>query len=147
MKQINNQKSEVYISSYDDNETLLPVDERYKGIENICVAVKFGDIVIKISPEDTCECSWYEAMEKHKEELMSPAFWQMVGNVYHKVNQALEMLGHEPIGWVWTDNEDNDPQYSGNSAWYYNGTYGTMYAYYKYRSHSVRATKVFKIKE
>ena len=113
MKKINNQKSEVYLSIFDNSDTLLPVSEEYKSLENVCVAVKFGDTLIKISPEDTCKGTWDEAMEKHREELMNPAYWQMVGNVYHEVNQAIEMLCHEPIGYVWTDTEDNDPEYSG----------------------------------
>jgi hypothetical protein len=145
MKQINNTKSEVYLSTFDNSDTLLLVNEEYKNLKNVCVAVKFGDIVIKISPRNTCKCTWGEAMEKHKEELMNPAFWQMVGTVYHEVNQALEKLGHDPIRYVWTDTEDNDPQYSGYLAWSYYGTYGNMEAGHKNHSRSVRATKVYKI--
>ena len=133
------------MSTYDNSDILLPVSEEHKNMKNICVAVKFGDILIKISPKTTCQCSWYEAMEGHIDELMNPAYWQMVGNVYHEVNQAIEMLGHDQIGSVWTDTEDNDQQYSGNSAWFYLGAIGGMFAYRKYSSLSVRATKVYKI--
>ena len=147
MKQINNTKSVVFLSTYDNSDTLLPVSEEYKSLENVCVAVKFGDILIKISPKTTCECSWYEAMEKHEEKLMNPAYWQMVGSVCREVNQAIEMLEHDPIEWVWSDTECEDPYYSGYYAWYYRGTYGIMYAYIKSISFSVRATKVFKIEE
>ncbi|MGE4412914.1 MAG: hypothetical protein AB7E45_04360 [Candidatus Caldatribacteriota bacterium] len=116
-------------------------------MQNICVAVKFGDILIKISPQNTCQCSWDEAMEKHRDKLANPAYWQMVGSVYREVNQAIEMLGHEPIGCVWTGTEDSDPYYSGNFAWTYRGSNGLMLATIKYYSYSVRATKVYKIKE
>lgn len=145
MKQINIQKSEVFLSTYGNSDLLLPVTEEHKNMKNICVAVKFGDTVIKISPKDTCKCSWHEAMEKRKDKLMNPAFWQMVGSVYNEVNLAMEMLGHDPINWVWTDAEDNDPQYSGYHAWLYYGTYGRMDAFNKNLSYSVRATKVFQI--
>lgn len=147
MKQINNQQSEVYLSTYDDSDALLPVSEEYKSLENVCVAVKFGDILIKISPENTCKCNWYDAMDEHRDKLMHPAYWQMVGSVYREVNQAIKMLGHDPIEWVWLDTECDDPYYSGNRAWTYRGPYGIMYAYYKHISTSVRATKVFKIEE
>ncbi len=40
MKEINNTKSEVYLSIYGNSDLLLPVDEKYKGIENICVALQ-----------------------------------------------------------------------------------------------------------
>ena len=148
MKQINNTKSVVFLSTYDNSDTLLPVSEEYKSLENVCVAVKFGDTLIKISPKNTCECSWDEAMNEHRGELTHPAYWQMVGSVYREVNQAIEMLGHDPLRWVWTDTEDNDPQYSGGIAWGYNGAYGYLSAnYLKLNSSSVRATKVFKIEE
>lgn len=145
MKQLNNIKSEVYLSTYDESDTLLPVSKEHKNTENICVAVKFNDTLIKISPENTCKCNWYDAVNEHRENIMNPAYWQMVGNVYHEVNQALKMLNHEPLGWVWTDTEDDDPQYSGNLAWLYGGTYGYMYAYSKSISLSVRATLAFQL--
>ena len=145
MKQINNTKSVVFLSTYDNSDTLLPVSEEYKSLENVCVAVKFGDILIKISPKTTCKCSWYDAMDEHREKLMHPAYWQMVGSVYREVNQAIKMLGHDLIEWVWLDTECDDPYYSGNRAWFYSGSSGSMHAYYKYYSFSVRAAKVFKI--
>lgn len=145
MKKINNTKSEVYLSTYDNSDILLPVSEEYKSLENICVAVKFGDTVIKISPANTCKCTWDEAMWKHRDKLMNPAYWQMVGNVYREVNQALKMLGHEPMGYVWTDTEETDSQYSGLYAWYYLGPYGFMNAYRKRYSYSVRATLAFQL--
>ena len=145
MKQINNKKAEVFLSTYDDSDLLLPVSEEHKNTENICVAVKFGDILIKISQKDTCKCSWDEAMETHRYKLAHPAYWQMVGAVYHEVNHALKILGHESIGGVWTDTEDNNPQHSGSYAWYYYGPSGNMRATSKINSLSVRTTKVFKI--
>lgn len=145
MKQTNNTKSEVYLSTYDESDILLPVSEEHKGLQNICVAVKFGDIIIKISPRNTCECSWHETMENHADDLTHPAYWQMVGSVYYEVNQAIEMLGQELLRWIWTDTEDNDPHSSGYRAWIYLGSIGFMGANLKYRSLSVRATKVFKI--
>lgn len=147
MKQINNTKSEVYLSTYNDSDILIPVCKEHYWLKNVCVAVKFGDILIKISPKNTCKCSWYEAVKSHEDKLMNPVFWQMVGNVYYEVNQAIEMLGHDPINWVWTDAEDNNPQYSGYDAWGYNGAYGNVNADSKDNSSSVRATKVFKIEE
>lgn len=145
MKTINNLTPEVYLSTYDDNQTLYPVDAEFKGIKNVCVAVMFGDILIKISPKNTCKCSWDEAVKKHRDKLIKPAYWQMVGHVYHEVNQAIKMLGHEPIGDVWTDTEDNNPQYSSYIAWNYYGPRGYMNTIFKFSSSSVRATKVFKI--
>lgn len=147
MKQINNTKSQVYLSAYDNSDILLPVSEKHKNTENICVAVKFGDIVIKISPENTCKCNWYDAMDEHRDKLMHPAYWQMVGSVYREVNQAIKMLGHDPIEWVWLDTECDDPYYSGYLAWLYFGSIGIMSALSKTISYSVRATKVFKIEE
>lgn len=145
MKQLNNIISEVYLSTYDNSDTLLPVSEEYKSLENVCVAVKFGDTLIKISPENTCKCNWYDAMNKYRGKFTHPAYWQMVGSVYREVNQAIEMLEHEPIGSVWTDAEEDN--FSGNGAWYYSGTYGGMGATSKRSSSSVRAAKVFKIEE
>ena len=145
MKQLNNQKSEVFLSTYDDSDIFLPVSEEHKELQKVCVAVKFGDTVIKISPANTCECNWDEAVKNHGDELMHPAYWQMVGSVYYEVNQALKMLGHDPINWVWTDAEDNNPQLSSYSAFYYFGAYGTMIATSKLNSLSVREAKVFKI--
>ncbi len=142
MEQINIQKSEVFLSTYDNSDWLLPVSEKHKNLKNICVAVKFGDIIIKISPKDTCKCTWNEADKSHADKLTHPAYWQMVGSVYYEVNQAIEMLGQEPINWVWTS-----VQYSGYGAWAYRGTHGNVYALYKSISNSVRATKVFKINE
>lgn len=145
MKKINNTKSEVFLSTYDDSDILLPVSEEHKNLKNVCVAVKFGDIVVKISPKNTCQYSWDEAMNEHRGELAHSVYWQMVGSVYREVNQAIEMLGHGPIGDVWTDTEDNDVQCSGNFAWRYYGSSGSTHAYYKLNSSSVRAAKVFKI--
>lgn len=142
MKQLNNTKSEVYLSTYDESDTLLPVSNEHKNMKNICVAVKFGDIIIKISPKNTCKCAWGEAVKNHADKLTHPVYWQMVGNVYCKVNETLKMLGHAPLEWVWTD-----LQYSGYHAWCYCGSGGFMYARSKYHSLSVRETKVFKINE
>lgn len=145
MKEINNTKSQVYLSTYDNSDTLLPVSEEHKNMENACVAVKFGDTLIKISSEDTCKCTWNEAMEKHQEELMHPAFWQMVGTVFYEVNQALEMIRHCPLQLIWTgvETETGGTPY----VWVYNGPIGDLYYTDKYYDNSVRATKVFKIKE
>ncbi len=145
MKKTNNQKSEVFLSTYDDADLLLPVSEEHKNLKNVCVAVKFGDILIKISPNNTCKCNWYDAMNEHREKLMNPAYWQMVGSVYREVNQVIEMLEHDPIEWVWSDTECDYLQYSGYYAWGYRGTLGTMRANLKDTSFSVRATNVYKI--
>lgn len=145
MKEINSTKSEVYLSTYGNSDLLLPISERYKSLENICVAVKFGDIVIKISPKNTCKCTWYDAMNEHREKLMHPAYWQMAGSVHREVNQALRMLGHEPIRDVWADTEDNDPESSGYSSWGYGGAIGLMLAYRKNLSISVRAALAFQL--
>lgn len=141
MKQLNNnQKSEVFLSTYDNSDTLLPVSEEHKNLKNISVAVKFGDIVIKISPKDTCKCTWNEAVENHAGKRMDTAFWQLVGNVYREVNETIEMLGHDSIDWVWTNT-----QYSGGRAWVYRGTLGYLRASYKSLSYSVREAKVLTI--
>lgn len=140
MKKINNLTPKVYLSTYDDSQTLYPVDKKYKDIENICVAVIFGDTIIKISSKDLCECDFNEGIEKHSEHLMSPIFWQIVGMVRNEVRDALEILGHEPLGWVLTNSE-----YSSNNAWYYYGNYGYMYGNPKLNSGSVRPAQAFKI--
>lgn len=144
MKQINTTKSEVFLSTYDSSDTLLPVSEEYKNTENICVAVKFGDILIKISPKNTCKCVWYDAMNEHREKLMHSAYWQMVGVVCREVNQAIKMLEHDPIEWVWSDTEYGDPYYFGLI---YYGARGDIDSLNKFYSSSIRATKVFKIEE
>ena len=138
MKQINSQKSEVYLSTFDNSDTLLSVSEEYKNMQNICVAVKFTDILIKISPKDTCKCSWDEAIEKHSEELMSPVFWQIIGVVQTDVAKALKMLGHDELKSSWTYSE-----YSSNTAWTYYGGNGRMYRYIKTYSNSVRPAQEF----
>ncbi len=142
MKQINDTKSVVFLSTYDNSDTLLPVSEEHKNTENICVAVKFSDILIKISPNTTCQCSWDEAIEKHSEELMSPVFWQIIGVVQTDVAKALKMLGHDELKSSWTYSE-----YSSYSAWFYYANYGLMHYINKGISYSVRPAKVFKIEE
>ncbi|MCK9164030.1 MAG: hypothetical protein M0O93_06765 [Bacteroidales bacterium] len=140
MKKINKLKPEVYLSFYDNSPILYLVDKKYKDIENICVAVKFGDIVIKISSKDLCECDFNEAIEKHSEELMSPIFWQIIGVVQDEVTKALEMLGHSELGFIWTDSK-----YNSYGAWYYYGYGGLVYYLNKDTSISVRPAQAFQL--
>lgn len=140
MKKINNLTPKVCLSTYDDSQTLYPVDAKYKGIENVCVAVLFGGTLIKISSKDKCECNFKEAIEKHSEELMSPVFWQIIGLVKDEVKDALNILGHERLGFILTNAE-----YSSNYAWFFNGNLGGMGYYYKINSYSVRPAKAFQI--
>ena len=140
MKKINNLTPKVYLSTYDDSQTLYPVDVEYKDIENICVAVLFGGTLIKISPKDKCECNFNEAIEKHSEDLMSPVFWQIIGVVQSDVAKALKMLGHDELKSSWTYSE-----YTSNGAWYYIGINDSMFSYNKNYSYSVRPAKAFQI--
>ena len=141
MKKINNLTPKVFLSTYDDSQTLYyPVYAEYKGIENICVAVLFGGTIIKISSKELCECSFKEAIEKHSEDLMSPVFWQIIGLVKDEVKDALNILGHERLGFILTNAE-----YNSNYAWFYNGNYGNMNLNTKNSSNSVRPAKAFQI--
>ena len=121
MKKINNLTPEVYLSTYDDSQTLYPVDAKDIGIKNICVAVLFGGTLIKISSKDKCECNFKEAIENHFEDLMSPVFWQIIGLVKDEVKDALNILGHERLGFILTNAEFNS-----NLAWFYNGYSGSI---------------------
>ena len=140
MKKINNLTPEVYLSTYDDSQTLYPVDAEYKGIENICVAVLYGDIRIKISAKDKCTCTFNEAIEKHSEDLMSPVFWQIIGLVKDEVKDALDILGHEQLGFILTNAE-----YGSNDAWLCTGYNGYVYYGNKSYSRSVRPAQAFQI--
>ena len=140
MKQINNQTPTVHLSTYDNSDALLQVSEKYKNAENICVAVKFGDTIIKISSKELCKCNFNEAIEKHSEDLMSPVFWQIIGLVKDEVKDALDILGHERLGFILTNAE-----YNSNLAWTYNGNYGNVGTSYKLNSRSVRPAQVFQI--
>ena len=82
----------VFLSTYDDSDLLLPVSEEHKNTDNVCVAVKFGDTLIKISPNTTCKCNWYDAMNEHREKLMHLAYWQMVGLCITRLTKLLECL-------------------------------------------------------
>jgi len=140
MKKINNLTPTVHLSTYDNSGKCYPVDKKYKDIENICVAVIFGDTIIKISSKDLCECDFNEAIEKHSEELMSPVFWQTIGVVQTDVAEALKMLGHDELKSSWTYSE-----YTSNYAWHYHGYYGHMYYYYEGTGRSVRPALAFLI--
>ena len=140
MEKINNLTPEVYLSTYDDRQTLYPVDKKYKDIENICVAVLFGGTLIKISANDKSECNFNEAIEKHSEDLMSPVFWQIIGLVKDEVKDALNILGHEQLGYILTNAE-----YHSNDAWLYNGNSGNMLSINKRNSISVRPAQAFQI--
>lgn len=140
MKQINNQTPTVHLSTYDNSGKCYPVDKKYKDIENICVAVIFGDTIIKISSKDLCECDFNKAIEKHSEELMSPVFWQIIGVVQTDVAKALKMLGHDELKSSWTYSE-----YLSYGAWYYYGYGGNLRNSYKGNSISVRPAQAFQL--
>ena len=140
MEKINNLTPEVYLSTYDDRQTLYPVDKKYKDVENICVVVLFGGTLIKISSKDKCKCNFKEAIEKHSEDLMSPVFWQIIGLVKDEVKDALNILGHEKLGWSLTSSE-----HSSKGAWFYYGYFGTMDYFNRSNSGSVRPTQAFQI--
>lgn len=143
MKEIKNSKSEVYLSTYDNSDLLLPVSGEHKDIENVCVAVKFGDTIIKISPKEICGCDWNKAMEKYRDNLMSPAYWQMVGQVHYEVTQALMMINQNLLSFIWTDVEVLTPLHNDRHAWYYLGYRGVMSTDSKNAILNVRPTLVF----
>lgn len=140
MKQINNQTPTVHLSTYDNSGKYYPVDKKYKDIENICVAVIFGDTIIKISSKELCECDFNEALARHSEELMSPVFWQIIGVVQTDVAKALKMLGHDELKSSWAYSE-----YFSYHAWFYHGHYGSMNGIYKNYSRSVRPAQAFQL--
>ena len=145
MKEIKNTKSEVYLSTYDNSDLLLPVSEEHKDIENICVTVKFGDIIIKISPKEICGCDWNKAMEKYRDNLMASAYWQMIVQVQYEVTQALIMLNQNWLGVILTDTEVQTPLYERRGVWCYTGYSGIMDVYSKNAILSVRPTLVFQL--
>ena len=140
MKKINNLTPEVCLSTYDNSGKCYSVDKKYKDIKNICVAVIFEGTLIKISSKNLCECDFNEAIEKHSEDLMSPVFWQIIGLVKDEVKDALDILGHERLGFILTNAE-----YNSNLAWAYNGNYGNVGTSYKLNSRSVRPAKAIQI--
>lgn len=61
------------------------------------------------------------------------------------LDEAIELLGGEKISghWYWTSEADPDPEYNSNTAFVFNGTYGTLIGSYKYGTRTVRPVSAF----
>ena len=67
---------------------------------------------------------------------------------FNGLDEALELIGGDPIkGWIWTCDEDADPEfarrYNANYAWFFYGTYGTLYGSYVYGAFRCQAVTLF----
>ena len=64
---------------------------------------------------------------------------------FQGLDKALELIGGDPVNgrWIWTDDEDPDPEYNSNDAFFFYGLYGTVNSYYKYYAGTVRPVSAF----
>ena len=59
---------------------------------------------------------------------------------FQGLDEALEVIGGDKLDdhYIWTCESDTDPECSSNFAFIFNGSYGGLNCYSKYRSYSVR---------
>ena len=67
---------------------------------------------------------------------------------FQGLDDALALIGGTPIHtgdarWVWTEDEDPDPEYSSNGAFIFSGYYGTVDIYRKCGAGAVRPVSAF----
>lgn len=96
--------------------------------EDFCLGLKLA--------EDGKEMKWQEAIDYCKErqrDLLTKRQYLIVAIFHDEINNMLESLGGDKLGYVWSVSEYND-----NYAWCYNGSYGTLNRDYKYASSQVR---------
>lgn len=64
---------------------------------------------------------------------------------FQGLDKALELIGGDPVNgrWIWTDDEDPDPEYNSNRAFFFYGDYGGVTNYGKYDTYAVRPVSAF----
>ena len=64
---------------------------------------------------------------------------------FQGLDKALELIGGDPVDGrsIWTDDEDPDPEYHSNTAFFFNGYYGYVTTYGKVNTHAVRPVSAF----
>lgn len=108
---------------------------RHENPIGVLLKTKHASIII--SKEDLPEMTWDKAI-KHNPFDRHEAI--EIHNNKDKVNEALKLIGGQPIKdeWYWTRDE-----YSTINAWNYYGTNGTLNSNYKYGSNIVRPVTAF----
>lgn len=67
---------------------------------------------------------------------------------FQGLDEALELIGGTPVykgdaRWMWTEDEDPDPEYGSNSAFRFGGNLGSVYLDYKFDPNAVRPVSAF----
>ena len=67
---------------------------------------------------------------------------------FQGLDDALALIGGTPVHtgdarWIWTADEDPDPEYYSNFAFLFNGLNRNVYNYHKYTTHTVRPVSAF----
>lgn len=67
---------------------------------------------------------------------------------FQGLDDALALIGGTPVHtgdarWIWTEDEDPDPEYTSNYAFIFSGYYGTVYTNPKYYTCTVRPVSAF----
>ena len=67
---------------------------------------------------------------------------------FQGLDDALALIGGTPIHtgdarWMWTEDEDPDPEYNSDYAFIFNGYDGSVCNYYKYTTNTVRPVSAF----
>ena len=92
------------------------------------------------------KCTWDKACElvEHLEIASTlPTYHQCI-DIYDArfcgLDEALELIGGDPLTdyWIWTGDEDPDPEYNSGGAFFFNGDDGSVYNYGKYITLAVR---------
>lgn len=113
----------------------------YNNEPDAMVAVVYQGTVVVIPPKNFRKADYYNAMkivEADGMKLGNKPDWAIVDSLLEKVNEALELLGHDIIiGAYWTSDE-----YSSDYAWTYH-SYGTLSYNYKHNSGCVRPLSSF----
>ena len=64
---------------------------------------------------------------------------------FQGLDKALELIGGDPVDgrWIWTDDEDPDPEYTSYNAFLFTGNYGHVDTNNKYYTTTVRPVSAF----
>lgn len=64
---------------------------------------------------------------------------------FQGLDDALRLIGGDPLTdyWIWTGDEDPDPEFSSSGAFVFNGNYGGVRGNYKYGTYTVRPFSAF----
>lgn len=132
----------VYIAI---DQKLIEVSDYKESNPNARVAVKFSNYVVVISPKNSPELNWNDAMKYCKGTGMR-AGKRIEREIIHtyesEVREALAMLGHDPLPLhQWLEEEC-----SSYSAWIYGGGNGTMHAFSKTLTGSARPVTAFQLR-